>query len=228
MTSSPLPRMPLVWGLSPKPAHPLGKEESRNRCSGSQISASQEAAGLPAGSCGGNVQGALSCSRHSEDQAPEPQQEGTAHPRDSQVYPHCAFTHASALSYFVKKAMESAGAWGGAPPGGDVTSASTVMRSQTPLRPGSSLVSYRKAQVRARARRASCPTGSEEGHAAHWTPAAGPLLLLCPRSTEPGARRQPLTHDPRAPIQWVREEAEGRVRPSPFGWFRVSVADRPV
>ncbi|CAN0466690.1 unnamed protein product [Rangifer tarandus platyrhynchus] len=144
--------MPLVWGLSPKPAHPLGKEESRNRCSGSQISASQEAAGLPAGSCGGNVQGALSCSRHSEDQAPEPQQEGTAHPRDSQVYPHCAFTHASALSYFVKKAMESAGAWGGAPPGGDVTSASTVMRSQTPLRPGSSLVSYRKAQVRARAR----------------------------------------------------------------------------
>ena len=36
-----------------------------------------------------------------------------------------------------------------------------------------------------------------EGRAVHWTPAAGPLLLLGPRSTEPGARHQPLIHDSR-------------------------------
>ena len=73
MTPSPLLRMPLLWGLSPKPAHPLRKEESKTRCSSSPVSASQEAARFPAGSRGGDVWGALSWSHNSEDQAPEPQ-----------------------------------------------------------------------------------------------------------------------------------------------------------
>lgn len=93
MTSSPLPRMPLVWGLSPKPAHPLGKEEIRKWCSSSQISASQEAAGFLAGSCGGNVQGALSCSHNSEDQAPEPQARGSRSPQGlTSAPPLCVHT----------------------------------------------------------------------------------------------------------------------------------------
>ena len=143
MTSSPILRMPLLRGLSPKPAHPLRKEESRTWRSSSPISASQDAARFPAASHGGDVRGAPSWSHNSEDQAPEPQARGSRSiqeltrapppaggPRcDSPTLtrlrlrlwsllatvrshrpplfyrPSC--THASALSYFVEKTMES-------------------------------------------------------------------------------------------------------------------------
>ena len=77
MTSSPILRMPLLRGLSPKPAHPLRKEESRTWRSSSPISASQDAARFPAASHGGDVRGAPSWSHNSEDQAPEPQARGS-------------------------------------------------------------------------------------------------------------------------------------------------------
>ena len=77
MTSSPLPRMPLLRSLSPKPAHPLRKEKSRTWRSSSPISASQGAARFPAASHGGHVRGAPSWSHNSEDQAPEPQARGS-------------------------------------------------------------------------------------------------------------------------------------------------------
>ena len=63
MTSSPIPRMPLLRGLSPKPTHPRRKEESRTWRSSS--------------SHGGDVRGAPSWSHNSEDQAPEPQARGS-------------------------------------------------------------------------------------------------------------------------------------------------------
>ena len=44
----------------------------------------------------------------------------------------------------------------------------------------------------------------------------------------PSTLGQPRPVPSRVPVRSVREEAEGQVRPSPFGEFWVSVADHPV